>query len=73
MEKAIQQFTHALQINPHDPSSYNNLGITLITQGKKDEGIQNLQQALCLARGQGNLALANSILKRLDSINEGQN
>ena len=35
VEKAIQQFTHALQINPHDPSSYNNLGITLITEGKK--------------------------------------
>ncbi|HEV2327526.1 MAG TPA: tetratricopeptide repeat protein [Verrucomicrobiae bacterium] len=65
LDGAVKCFNRAIQLNPNDPSSYNNLGIALASQGKMAESIENLQQALVLARAQNKTALEESIRARL--------
>jgi tetratricopeptide (TPR) repeat protein len=67
--EAIALYQHVLEARPDYAEAHNHLGIALAAQGKTDEARMQLQQAMTLAKAQGNTALAESIRTRLESTN----
>jgi tetratricopeptide (TPR) repeat protein len=65
---AIVLYRQVLAARPDFAEAHNNLGIALTSLGKSDEAKLEFQQALTLAKTQGNAALAESISTRLKSI-----
>ena len=47
-DQAIEHYNAALQIQPSDPKTWNNLGISLLAVGRLDEAIRACQEALRL-------------------------
>ena len=67
-DDAIVQYQQAIQLDDSHIQSRINLGVVLAHQGRLHEAATSLQQALDLAISQDNLALAESIRARLQSL-----
>jgi len=66
--KAIALYRQVLTAKPEFAEAHNHLGIALAAQGKTNEARDQFQQAVTLAKAQGNLALAESIHVKLESF-----
>ena len=48
VDRAAQAFQTSLQFDPHDSTAYTNLGLLAMAEGKRDEAINFLAEALWL-------------------------
>ena len=68
MPEAIPHFEQALQLNPNLAGTEYLLGDALAAQGMLQEALPHFQRALNLATTQGNAALVQTILERLQAF-----